>query len=235
MIVEILFSELCNFYGDPQNAEYLRQTLPDAQFICTGFRDTPFFASEKPDILYMGSMSENTQRRVLEKLRPLRARLQALCDAGCVMLFTGSAADIFCRRIDYVSEGLSAEGLCFFDIDVKTDWFRRVNGKVIGDADGNLVTGFRSQFAEYSGDNSGFAFLNVERGFGLAPGSPYEGMRRNNLICTQLLGPILPLNPDFTSYLIRFAGGEAVPAFYPEMKEAYDRRVAEFRNPDTKF
>lgn len=235
MIVEVLFSEVCNFFGDPQNAEYLKQSCPEAEFIYTPFDSVPYFADNDPDFILMGSMSEDRQRKVIEKLLPYKTRLEALRDAGKVMLFTGSAADIFCRTIDYVTEGIKADGLGFFDIDVKTDWFKRVNGKLIGDAEGYTVTGFRSQFAEYCGDNSSFAFVKCERGFGLKPGSVYEGMRRNNMICTQLLGPVLPLNPDFCAHLIELAGGKGSPAFYAEAKSAYDRRVEEFRNPSTVF
>jgi len=72
MVVEILFQEVCGLYGDSQNAVYLQATLPDAQFIYTKLTDTPYFADHKPDLIYIGCMSDATQRRVIEKLKPLR-------------------------------------------------------------------------------------------------------------------------------------------------------------------
>ena len=35
MKIEVLFSEVCNLNGDLQNVEYLRQTLPEAEFVFT--------------------------------------------------------------------------------------------------------------------------------------------------------------------------------------------------------
>ncbi len=235
MTIEVLYPEICNFYGDSQNAEYLKACCPDATFVYTAFDEVPYFVTDKPDMILMGSMSEETQRRVIEKLLHYKSRLSELCRMDTVMLFTGNAADIFCRNIDYVTENIKVEGLGFFDIDARTDWFRRVNGKLIGKAGCNIVVGFRSQFAEYIGDNSHCYFIECERGFGLNENSQYEGMRKNNLICTQLLGPILPLNPSFTEYLLRLAGSKDEAAFREEALEAYRKRVEEFRNPDTVF
>ena len=44
MTVEILFPEVCGLYGDAQNAQYLKKTLPEAEFIVTDFLSTPYFA-----------------------------------------------------------------------------------------------------------------------------------------------------------------------------------------------
>ena len=70
MIVEILFNEICDNNGDGQNVTYLQATLPNAEFVFTTLLDTPYFVENKPDLLYIGSMSENTQRKVIEKLSP---------------------------------------------------------------------------------------------------------------------------------------------------------------------
>ena len=238
MKIEVLFGEVCNQFGDPQNAVYLKLACPSAEFIYTPLDGEPLFVSGKPDMILIGSMSERTQRAVIAKLMPHRDRIAELIDAGTVFLATGNACEVFCKKIDYVTEKITAEGLGLFDFTIETDWFKRVNGKVIGTASGYTVTGFRSQFSRIAGDNSSGYFLEVERGFGLDKGSRYEGFRRNNFIGTQLLGPILPLNPDFCAYLVSLAGGGEVDreaSFYAEAKEAYDRRVAEFRDPSTAF
>ena len=44
MVIEILFNEVCNLFGDGQNAAYLKATLPEAEFIFTPLTDTPYFA-----------------------------------------------------------------------------------------------------------------------------------------------------------------------------------------------
>ena len=108
MVIEILFHEVCNLFGDGQNVTYLRSTLPNAEFIFTALTDEPYFASNDPDMIYIGSMSENTQRRVIEKLLPLKSRLEALVEKNVLILATGNAADIFAKKIDYITEKCSA-------------------------------------------------------------------------------------------------------------------------------
>ncbi|MBO4322003.1 MAG: hypothetical protein J5919_03305 [Clostridia bacterium] len=238
MKVEVLFGEVCNQFGDPRNAEYLKLACPEAEFIFTPLDGTPRFVTERPDMILIGSMSERIQRAVIKKIGPFAQRIDELIASGTVFLATGNACEVFCRKIEYVTEKITVEGLGLFDYSVVTDWFARVNGKVIGDASGYTLTGFRSQFSTIMGDNSSEYFLRVERGFGLDKNSRFEGFRRVNFIGTQLLGPILPLNPDFCAYLVSLAGGGPVDreaSFYAEAKEAYDRRVAEFRDPSTAF
>lgn len=235
MKIEILFDEVCNLYGDPQNGTYLKATLPDAEFIHTPLTSRPFFADGRPDMVIMGSMSESTQRRVIETLRPYRERLIQLIDDGVVFLVTGNAFEVFVKHIEYVTEEVETDGLGLFDLTVRTDWFKRYNGKVLAKFEDMTITGFRSQFGMISGDNSKEYFLNVTRGMGMNEKNQLEGVRRNNFFGTQLLGPILPLNPEFCEYLIRLAGGNAVAAYRKEAMEAYEQRVKEFNDPDVEF
>lgn len=235
MIVEILFQEVCGLYGDSQNPTYLQATLPDAEFIYTRLTDTPYFAQNKPDLIYIGCMSESTQRRVISKLMPLKARILELVEAGTVFLATGNAGEIFSKRIDYVSEELQIEGLGIFDLTVKTDLFKRYNGMVLGEFEDLKIVGFRSQFSFLYGDNTDNYFLKCIRGVGINPKSNLEGMRMNNLICTQLLGPILPLNPLFCEYLLGLCGIDAKAAYRESAMDAYTQRLQEFNDPKVPF
>lgn len=231
MVIEILFEESCNLYGDGQNISYLQATLPDAQFVHTKITETPYFAENDPDMIYIGSMSEATQRRVIKKLKPLLGRIRELINKGTPILATGNAGEIFCKSIEYVTEKITTEGLGIFDLTVKTDLFSRYNGKVLGKLEDLWVVGFRSQFSMIYGDNNDCAFLTCQRGIGINRKSNLEGMRNNNLICTQLLGPILPLNPLFCEYLIELCGVKASAAFREAAMDAYLQRVKEFSDP----
>lgn len=235
MVIEILFSEVCGLYGDFQNAKYLEATLPDAQFIYTPLTETPYFADHHVDMLYIGTMSEEIQRRVIQNLMPYKDRLWELVNGDIPILATGNAGEVFTRHIDYVTEDLSTDALGFFDMTVTTDLFHRRNGKVIGQADGITVVGFRSQFSAVFGDNSQNYFLKCERGEGIRKDSKLEGFRMHNLICTQLIGPILPLNPLFTEYFIGLAGVQASAAYKEAAMDAYNQRVREFRDPNVSF
>lgn len=235
MVVEILFQEVCGLYGDSQNPTYLQATLPDAQFIFTRLTDTPYFVENTPDLIYIGCMSESIQRRVISKLMPLKNRFAELIDAGIPILATGNAGEIFASQINYVTEGIKTEGLGIFDLTVRTDLFNRYNGMVLGEFESLKIVGFRSQFSFIYGDNSDNYFLRCIRGDGIHPGSKLEGMRKNNLFCTQLIGPILPLNPLFCEYLISLCGINAEAAYKDSAMEAYSQRLKEFSDPKVSF
>lgn len=235
MVVEVLFHEVCNLYGDGQNVTYLQASLPDAQFIFTPLTGTPYFVENTPDMIYIGSMSEAVQRRVIQKLLPFKARLEELIEKGTPILATGNAAEIFASRIDYVTEKLQADALGIFDFTVKTNLFNRYNGKVLGEFEDMKIVGFRSQFSFLYGDNSQNYFVKCLRGDGINPDSKLEGMRKNNLICTQILGPILPLNPLFCEYFIGLSGTNAKAAYREPALQAYEQRLKEFSDPNIVF
>lgn len=235
MVVEILFPEVCGLYGDAQNYEYLKKSLPDGEFIVTDFLSEPYFVNETPDMILIGSMSEQMQRKVISKLEPFMSRINELIDKGTVILATGNAAEIFCEKISYVTEEIETKGLSVFPLSVKTDLFKRYNGKVLGECDGIEIVAFRAQFSFIYGDNSDCYFLKMIRGDGINKESKFEGMRKNNLICTTCLGPILPLNPLFTEYIISLAGGKEKAAFREEAIAAYEKRLAEFHDAKVKF
>ena len=235
MIIEILFEESCNLFGDGQNVTYLQKTLPDAQFIHTKITDVPFFFENEPDMIYIGSMSESVQRRVIDKLMPFKARLKALIEKGTPILATGNAGEILCRQIKYITEEITKDGLGIFDLCVATDHFDRYNGKILAEFNGQTIVGFKSQFSMITGDNSNCYFLKCKRGIGINRNSTLEGMRKNNLICTQILGPILPLNPLFCEYLIGLTGTTATAAYRDAAISAHEQRVKEFSNPVVPF
>ena len=100
MVIEILFSEVCGLYGDFQNPKYLEATIPDAQYIYTDLTQTPYFVDHDVDMLYIGTMSEAIQRRVIQKMMPYKARIQELIDKNTLILATGNAGEIFMNEID---------------------------------------------------------------------------------------------------------------------------------------
>lgn len=235
MAVEILYPDVANLFGDGRNIQYLEDALPGEEFIHTKLNDRPYFADNTPAIIYIGAMTEKMQRNIITRLLPFKARLLELIDNGTVVLATGNGCEIFAKEIDYVTENIKTEALGIVDLTVKTDFFARYNGKVLGKFEDMDIVGFRSQFGLLYGDNSAFPFVKVERGIGINKESTLEGFRIKNLIGTQLIGPILPLNPDFAAYIIRLAGLSGEPAYADKARLAYDTRLKEFRNPTTDF
>ena len=235
MIIEVLFDEICNLYGDPQNAKYLSLSLPDSQVVRTSLDSEPYFANNRPDIILIGSMSDSMYCNVIEKLKRYKQRIIDLIEEGVVFLVTGSACEVFCHNIENVTLDTKTEGLGLIPFDSKINWFDRYNGKVLGKFNKMTLTGFKSQFSMLYGNHNNDQFLVVERGIGINRESKLEGYRYRNFFVTQMLGPILPLNPEFCEYLISLTGVNATAAFKEEAMSAYHQRLKEFFDPKIKF
>jgi CobQ-like glutamine amidotransferase family enzyme len=230
MVIEILYPEFCNLFGDTGNVRFLKACLPDAEFCYTPLTDTPVFTKKDVDLIYMGPMSESAQLKVIDALRPHKDRLQELIEQDVPILFIGNACEVFCQSID-TPDG-KVEGLGILPYTAKQEMIARYNGLTMGTFEDMTILGFRSQFTFGYGDNSQNGFLNVLRGAGLNPDAPFEGFRIHNMIATYLLGPILVVNPQFTRWLLSKMGVEnpTIP-FEDELIKAYEIRKKEFEDP----
>lgn len=228
MKIEILFPEFCNLFGDTYNMIYLEKTLPDAEFIRTPIGGAVRFTEEPVDLVYMGPMTERMQERVIEKLRPLKAKIQAAIDRGTVFLFTGNALEVFGDYIEN-EDGSRIECLGLYRLFAKRDMMHRHNSDFEGTFEGETVMGFKTQFTmAYTPDKSLGLFKKV-KGVGLNRKAAWEGIRLHNFFGTYLVGPILVMNPPFTKYLLRLLGAGDVPlAFEKENMEAYAQRKKDF-------
>lgn len=228
MKIEILFPEFCNLFGDTYNMIYLEKTLPDAEFIRTPIGGAVRFTEEPVDLVYMGPMTERMQERVIEKLRPLKEKIQAAIDRGTVFLFTGNALEVFGDYIEN-EDGSRIECLGLYRLFAKRDMMHRHNSDFEGTFEGETVMGFKTQFTmAYTPDESLGLFKKV-KGVGLNRKAAWEGIRLHNFFGTYLVGPILVMNPPFTKYLLRLLGAGDVPlAFEKENMEAYAQRKKDF-------
>ncbi len=228
MKIEILFPEFCNLFGDTYNMIYLEKTLPDAEFIRTPIGGAVRFTEEPVDLVYMGPMTERMQERVIEKFRPLKAKIQAAIDRGTVFLFTGNALEVFGDYIEN-EDGSRIECLGLYRLFAKRDMMHRHNSDFEGTFEGETVMGFKTQFTmAYTPDESLGLFKKV-KGVGLNRKAAWEGIRLHNFFGTYLVGPILVMNPPFTKYLLRLLGAGDVPlAFEKENMEAYAQRKKDF-------
>lgn len=236
MKVELLYPKYSNQGGDNGNAMYLRACMPDAEFIETSLRDEPAFATQDVDFVLMGNMTERQQLLVIDRLMPHKDRLLELVDKGVPMLFSGNAAEVLGSAI-VDADGTVHPALGVFDFRTKLLMPKRFKCGFIGKFDPKDgteptdIVGFKVQFTQMVGNNADCAFARVERGWGLAEGSTFEGFRKNALIATWVLGPVLTSNPDLTSWLLKQAYRDDAShlAYEDVIREAYDRRLAEFK------
>lgn len=229
-IIEILFPEACNLFGDISNIKYLKKCIPGSTFIDTSFHDEPYFVSHDVDMIYMGPMTEKMQEKAIEKLKPFKEKIEELIDKGVVFLVTGNAIEVFEDYIENEDES-RIDGLGIFHLYAKRDMMNRQNSLFIGKYDDTEIVGFKSQFAFSYGENKDSYFCDAEKGIGINPNTKFEGINKNNFFGTYLIGPILILNPDFTKKILEKLGyRDSIIAFEEEVKAAYNERVKELKS-----
>ena len=224
MQVEILFPEISNLFGDSGNVKYLKLALKDANFYETSYPDEPMFNKKKIDFLYLGPMSEKNQEKVINKLMPYRKQIKKLIGDGTIMLFTGNALEILGKYIEK-EDGTKLAALDILDITSKREHGKRYNSLIYGDFDSGEIIGYKSQFATSLINENPF-LKNVKE----KNEAKVEGFRINNCFGTNILGPILVLNPHFTSYLLKLINFKGKIPFEKELRQAYDKRLAEYYN-----
>ena len=228
MTVEILFPEVCNLFGDVANMRYLRQCLPQAEFIETPLREEPTFAAHPVDFLYLGPMTERTQEKVIAKLAPLRQRLEELIEGGTVCLFTGNAMEVLGSFIEN-EDGSRIAGLGLLPLHAKRNMMHRHNSVFLGEYAGREFVGFKSQFTMATPEEGAQGLFPVKKGTGLGEKVPFEGLVKNHFYGTYLLGPVLLMVPDFVRTLLADLGLPDAPlAYEQELEESLAARVKDF-------
>ena len=226
MKTEILFPEVANLCGDLMNVTYLRQSCPEMEVVETGLKDRPAFPDGGVDLGYVGSATERGLQLMVQALTPYKAELERYVDGGGLMLATGNALDALGEYV--VIDGKRAfDGLGILPTHAEYHMMKRHNSFLLGSFQDMEIVGFKSLF----GHDPGTGLFKVVRGVGRRPGSLVEGFRRGGLMATYLIGPLLPLNPPFTRYLLEQMGARDVHlAFEDTAMKAYRARVEEFRD-----
>lgn len=226
MKIEVLFPEFANLFGDCWNWRYLARCMPDAELIETGYGDEPRFVSENVDMIIMCAMTERGQELAIKKLMPLRDSLHRLMDKGVVFLMTGNAGEVFCEYIEN-EDGSRIAGLGLVPLHAKRDMMHRFNSVQLCTFEGIDLVGFKAEFSQLYGDNSGFYFADVKHGIGINQKSKLEGVRINNYFSTSMVGPFIMMNPLFVKYIMSLLGIEnpELPFEETNMAAYEDRRA----------
>lgn len=232
VVVETLFPEIANLYGDHANIRYLKLCMPEARYVEDALSEEPYFAAHKPDMIYMGPMTERQQELVIEKLRPYRERIEELIEANVLFLITGNAMEVFFDAIENEDKS-RIEGLGLFHYTAKRDMFHRYNSAVMGRFEGMTLVGFKSQFTHSYGDNGAEFLYEVTKGDGINRETKLEGIRRGRFMGTYTIGPLMILNPDFALYIQRQLGAAEPHLVYEQaMRDAYEERVRQYESTE---
>ena len=232
----MLFPEIANLHGDNFNITYLAQCRPDARVVRTGLTDTPAFVSGPVDLIYLGPLTEQGQRKAIERLTPHRDWIEALIDSGTTFLFTHNALEVLGSRIRNDDMGYDVPGVGVFETESTVRMYGRYNGKVMGSVSEvgpeHPIVGYKSQFSMVAAAESLPGFLTADRGIGRTTKTALEGVRRNNFLGTSLIGPLLVTNPHLTRSLLAQLDPNSEPTLAHEefALAAYEARLADFRD-----
>lgn len=163
------------------------------------------------DFIYVGSGTERNMKVALEDLRRMKKELSAYVRSGKTALFTGNAFEMLGKSITD-ADGKVYEGLGLFDFTVTEQKKTRLVSDEICDApflDKPLV-GFINKCSEIRGITE--PLFTVRMGLGNAEGENGEGVRKKNLFCTHLTGPVLIKNPHMLAYVVSQILGREVDA-----------------------
>ncbi len=228
-VIEVLYPEYNNLYGDRGNAEYLKKKLTlagyDVEILETSLFDEPKFINEKVDILLLGPCQEKHQLIEIETLKKYSEAIENRIENGGLILATGNAFEIFG---DYIEDAKGEKHDClkFFPYYAKQFSRLRYNDCGVGEFEGMQITGFKNLLSHSYGENP-CSFLTMKTGAGMNKETRIEGVHKNNLFATYHTGPILPLNPQFADYLIKLVDSDYVGVELKYETQAYESRIKE--------
>jgi CobQ-like glutamine amidotransferase family enzyme len=228
MTIEVLFPEVCNLYGDLANIRYLKESYKDFKIINTKLTDEPYFLKNKPDLIYMGTVTEHNQEIVIDTLKKYKKRIEELIKDNVHFLITGNALEVFGKEI-LCEDGRKIKCLGIYNTVAKRNMMNRYNCLYVGKFKDIDIVGFKSQFTHSYIDNKFTPLFKTVRSCGLNPDIMDEGIRINNFMATYVIGPLLILNPKFTKWLLVDLGVKKPKlAFEEEALDAYEYRLNDY-------
>ncbi|MDD6154826.1 MAG: hypothetical protein PUB39_04660 [Eubacteriales bacterium] len=143
MKVEVLYPEVANLYGELGNIRYLKASVENAgldfERIDTNIGSRPAFLDQTDiDLVYMGTMTENSQRIILAELAPVLDDFKAAIERGQHFLITGNALELFGSGIKDLDpellQGRDPETKCLgvFPFHTERKMLHRFNSLYIG-------------------------------------------------------------------------------------------------------
>ncbi len=232
MIIEFLYPEIANLFGEIGDMDYLRRLFPDAEIYETQMLDTPKFIRTDVDLVFMAPMSEKTQEQAIERLMPHKEDIRKAIQNRVHFLWLGNAMEILGNYIE-TDAGERIPALGIFPIHAKRQMMKRLNSLFLGSREGIDIVGAKAQFTQHYLDDPEFpTFCYVKRGLGLNEDSDREGIHYRNFIGTSVLGPFLIMNPPFVKrWASDILGREISLPFEDLATKAYERRVLQLRDP----
>lgn len=233
MKIELLYPDIANLFGEIGHFEFICSIFPDAKVIKTHITEKPKFIDEDIDLIYLGPMAEKYQINIIDRWLPIKDKIKKSIEDGKYFLFIGNAMEVLYEYIED-DNGNKINGLGIFPYYAKQQMMNRINSLYHGVYKNKIeVLGFKTQFTfAHALGEVPYLFENI-RGYGMDEEAKGEGIHYKNFFGTYLIGPLLIMNPDFTLEFMKNFIKKPSLKFYDEMKQAFDIRLKEFKDPKT--
>ncbi len=154
---------------------------------------------ERPDVVVIGNGPLSAVRSVLSDVRRLAPLLSEWVAVGVPLLAVGAGMEVLGERI-VTPDRESIDGIGVFPITTDRAGSRHAGYLVVESPVGPVV-GFEDHRTTTVRKDGAVAFGQVTAGVTGTAGSA-DGVRVANAIGTRVQGPVLPLNPVLTDFLI---------------------------------
>ena len=194
-----LYYDIANLYGEAGNVTVLSHYLQD-QGVEVEIKKVSLkeeFSWNDYQFVYVGAMTENNLRIVLEDLRRYSKDIQEYLAKGGYLLATGNAFELFGNYIDQISE----KGLGIFSFQTKK-LEKRLMSEVILENGKHDVVGFQNQISVVANVEHPW-FVGVKQGMGANEEHAYEGVCENHFYGSYVVGPLLARNPYLTKWFVK--------------------------------
>lgn len=156
---------------------------------------------ERADLIFGGGGQDSAQSNIQKDILDIGNKLHGLAENGVPMLMICGMYQLFGHRF-ITHQNESIQGIGIFDLETRATKHRLI---------GNLATETHEFGTLYGFENhSGQTFLTpnqkplgkVIRGNGNNDQDKLEGARVHKIVGTYMHGPLLPLNPNLSNWLI---------------------------------
>ena len=209
-----LYPDLMNLYGEYGNLNLLQSWLKEQKIDVSIDKKSigDKFSFSSYDFIYCGSGTENNFEVALNDLKKKKAELEDFINLNRCALFTGNSIEFFGNKL--IKTDKSEEDLLnFLHFDVERLDDRKTSDVILESSifksdvvgfinkQANLI--FRDDVTrdDYKPDNV-LNLFKVKFGIGGDSENIREGFKKNNLIATYTIGPVLVRNPEFANYII---------------------------------
>lgn len=214
-----LFNNLMNLYGETGNIKILERRLKAGSVAFKTVKAMPKDVIDWDfDLVYIGSGAEKSMFASLKEAHNFTDKLNKLIfEKNVVVLLTGNSMSLFGKKI-VAESGEEVEGLSILDIETYETYNTPTMQDCVFECEliNSKIVGFINRATKIISNEK--PLFKVIKGVGNSPDNKFEGMQRDNLFATHLIGPILAKNPDFVELIIKKLANKTKEFEYSAMK-----------------